>query len=901
MAETPSITPLTNINGIVSAAVTTINNNFTAITTALDDVLSRSGVTPNQMETAIDMNGNTLLNLPSPANPTDPVRLEDVNAMQGGGSVTINNTIQGTNAVTSIAAVQALASPATVKTTILAAPGLTGVFNWSASNLSTQVTNDPAHAIYIPPTTDTTGASGAWVRQYSGPADFGWFGLTSGALVSGATATANSTALVNWSKWARYESSLGFGVDMYVEPGNYPWDMFTTGHFVGGIKNLHISGYQTVWQNITANSSWFFQWPVDWPGFLGNNSAPSGGKYLISNTQVGSLAFTAVTPSDFANLVVNDYVLLTSLDIEYTGYPPNAMWFEYPAITAINQYASATPSAITYNNASGILQITFATAPFGAAVGATLNGAYFTLSGMVSTGGTAPNGSWPIVATFTSGTIIQFQVPTGLGTLVFTSLGTLAASAAALIDRPIRFKHLSTYPDNPTNPNPAGAARVWLLKNNGGAGAILWDWNIEHIYEGLQVNEATGETNGQGYITNSGKYIEWRNSNIPGISPSVTSISKFVGCKFSLSPLGSQPDKLIDTCILEGNEVSGNLQFTAGTNTLIATGNLFGGFFAPGAKTNICNGNTIGALTPGSKNGISTSCVLNGGTVLNYTSEHFASGTSFVVGSGGIAYANGLFTFPWTNLVPAIPGMIMNWGQTSSLYSGDLGTMMVTSISGDATNLYAQTTCQFAAVPSFASNSVFIRRQQRLIVNGVSGCDQIRRASAASAAGFQEWELINEQLIGTTSAAGHAKAVGFPLNAMINVRQPCTVSSKTLTITMSLCQASAPATTENLVWTIDLTTLGKRTLNQTSIVSLGADTLTFNAVTATAFPVGWFLNGNAWPSWGLNYTPSALTSLQLPWVEMRMQFDPGMYFTVPVAQVDEGLLGTMIGIQGALP
>jgi hypothetical protein len=40
-----------------------------------------------------------------------------------------------------------------------------GTFIWNASNLSMQVANNPGQGTYVPPSSDTTGASGAWVRQ----------------------------------------------------------------------------------------------------------------------------------------------------------------------------------------------------------------------------------------------------------------------------------------------------------------------------------------------------------------------------------------------------------------------------------------------------------------------------------------------------------------------------------------------------------------------------------------------------------------------------------------------------------------------------------------------------------------------------------------------------------------
>lgn len=49
-------------------------------------------------------------------------------------------------------------------------------FQWSSANLSAQVTNDPQQGVYVPPTGDPTGASGAWVRQFNGGLSQYWFG-----------------------------------------------------------------------------------------------------------------------------------------------------------------------------------------------------------------------------------------------------------------------------------------------------------------------------------------------------------------------------------------------------------------------------------------------------------------------------------------------------------------------------------------------------------------------------------------------------------------------------------------------------------------------------------------------------------------------------------------------------
>lgn len=51
-----------------------------------------------------------------------------------------------------------------------------GVFRWDSANLSTKVTTDPLNGVYVPPNSDTTGASGAWVRQYDDVINVKWFG-----------------------------------------------------------------------------------------------------------------------------------------------------------------------------------------------------------------------------------------------------------------------------------------------------------------------------------------------------------------------------------------------------------------------------------------------------------------------------------------------------------------------------------------------------------------------------------------------------------------------------------------------------------------------------------------------------------------------------------------------------
>jgi hypothetical protein len=52
-----------NISGAETAALATLNENFTAIETAMENTLSRDGTAPNTMNTDFDMNDNDILNV----------------------------------------------------------------------------------------------------------------------------------------------------------------------------------------------------------------------------------------------------------------------------------------------------------------------------------------------------------------------------------------------------------------------------------------------------------------------------------------------------------------------------------------------------------------------------------------------------------------------------------------------------------------------------------------------------------------------------------------------------------------------------------------------------------------------------------------------------------------------
>jgi hypothetical protein len=77
----------------------------------------------------------------------------------------------------------ALAATSTViPSRYLRESGREGLFVWSSANNATNVTNDPQQGVYVAPASDTTGASGAWVRKFTGASSPTGSGLRATAL-----------------------------------------------------------------------------------------------------------------------------------------------------------------------------------------------------------------------------------------------------------------------------------------------------------------------------------------------------------------------------------------------------------------------------------------------------------------------------------------------------------------------------------------------------------------------------------------------------------------------------------------------------------------------------------------------------------------------------------------------
>lgn len=146
------------------------------------------------------------------------VELDDIDPYYFG--TTFGSVIATANSNAATRVLMAALTGVAGATVTLSEAGREGVFVFDDGDLATEVSADPEEGIYVAPTTDATGASGAWVRQYTGLANVSWWGMSPSA-----TAAANVTALnAAIALMASQTVAGGYGSNsrgLWVPPGNH--------------------------------------------------------------------------------------------------------------------------------------------------------------------------------------------------------------------------------------------------------------------------------------------------------------------------------------------------------------------------------------------------------------------------------------------------------------------------------------------------------------------------------------------------------------------------------------------------------------------------------------------------------------------------------------------------------
>lgn len=162
----------------------------------------------------------------------------------------------------------AIAGQSSLAVRYLAESGREGTFVWTASNLSSNVSADPNQGIYVAPSSDQTGASGAWVRKFSGRAESTWWGVSTSN-----TASANSSAFAAALATLKALAVSGVGYNQASIGLHTPAGVYQFASAISPTHALEISGdYQG-----NASAGTVFEWA----------SASTHGIYIAGQTSPG--------------------------------------------------------------------------------------------------------------------------------------------------------------------------------------------------------------------------------------------------------------------------------------------------------------------------------------------------------------------------------------------------------------------------------------------------------------------------------------------------------------------------------------------------------------------------------------------------------------------------------------
>lgn len=198
------------------------------------------------------------------------------------------NLVIISNPVATRTALAAIPAGLARKPTYLSELGREGTFVFSSANLAAAVTADPLQAIYVAPASDPTGASGAWVRRYSGAVDARWFGVVADGV------TDNFTAL---------QAFLDFGGSLLL-----PYGEIYCSQRLQVRKSMVLRG---VGYGFDARIAGYDNMP--------------GSRIRFPNDQGGIIAWTQTTNNDTSDVVGNPVLYFTQEGTAYSTFKDFAL------------------------------------------------------------------------------------------------------------------------------------------------------------------------------------------------------------------------------------------------------------------------------------------------------------------------------------------------------------------------------------------------------------------------------------------------------------------------------------------------------------------------------------------------------------------------------------------------
>lgn len=496
-----------------------------------------------------------------------------------------------------------------------------------------------------------------------------------------------------------------------------------------------------------------------------------------------------------------------------------------------------------------------------------------------------------------------------------TVVSVNASTGVVVVDKPIQYRHLTTYPDGGvTAPGgvPCGKGRAWKLTttatsvpdplNFPSTTSLTFPWDIDHLYEGLTIPNSTMAP--ATYMAIMGRGVRFVDCTLIGMSPTIAGTVIFDNCTFTNT---SEPDKLVDRVVINNCQSSYAIGFQSSSISHVdVNGGKLAAFGVGTAKYVTINSPDFDSFAIGSIYGMNRNVTVYGGTIRSFDAVASVFGTPNNHITGDISYANGTITMlkgaseqPYWGL---IPGLTINLLTSYDGYSGDLGNGVITAIREDSTNVYFDTTWPWASLPAWAGTKVRIGGRNAVNVFGTTGCDSIRNLAEATKRGLKQWEFYRAQLLNFNTVGGAVSGMTGALTGLdINVRQVSTVAGRVLTIQCYMVKDDTFDDQQLLQIEIDLATRGRRTFDLTTITGMAvSDTAKFPAggATITKLPAG-RITPFGQLSWGHNITLPA-TYGQIPVVTMDVTMNTGMFCDTLVHDLD-GTTNPITRVTGGVP
>jgi hypothetical protein len=482
-----------------------------------------------------------------------------------------------------------------------------GEFVWNGANLSSQVINDPGQGITVAPLADTTGASGAWVRLFTGGVDWAWWGMIPDGVVidpdglgydplTAQSWAATSGGQITYTTQNPHSVVVGASVQIIgSSPSGYNGYFVAITGTTGSTLVVAHTGNPGASSTLgtlcgpvitagTDNGVAFCYWNF-WARSQGTVSVlPSSGTYCFNG-------LTGTTIAGNAYLPCYAFVGISNMTID--GLGSVALQNTYSEIASGANSAGSTCFPLMKRS---VIQGYF--------INQTVQGS--TSFSFVNSGDAA---NFSVGQTIMLGSLDSQYLgyPPNCGQFEYVRISGISGGTVTVYEQ-IKYEHRTDFPDySETPPYNCGAARAWSMSSSAFAGDDGAAWDGLFTFNGLQVNRPPGQFASQSYATLNHREVvtnDW-----VGVGHSETNGKGFTKNNSNYLTAG-EIDKLVDK-IIENDPHGPSVGLGAQSSNplrMIVTGGIIGSMVGFGRQSTV-RGARIAVVQPGAQFGLSSNAV----------------------------------------------------------------------------------------------------------------------------------------------------------------------------------------------------------------------------------------------------------------------------------------------------